>query len=385
MTERLYYNDPYLMAFTAQPVEIDEGGRRIYLDRTAFYPSSGGQPNDLGTLAGVPVLDVVDEEDRVAHVVASPVAPGTVTGMVDWPRRLDHMQQHTGQHLLSAVLEELYEISTFSFHIGAQVTTIDVDAAAVTPEQIAGAGQRANEIVWENRPVTVTYEEASQARGLRKPSDREGILRIVSIEDIDRSACGGTHVRSTAGIGPIVIRKLDRVRGSVRIEFLCGGRALTQARTDYETLTEVARACSCAPDQTPQVVTALLARAQELEKTKRKLALELASFKGKQLYDTGQRRIVERRPSGTIDDELRAFAQSFTAGSGALYLAIFDDPPSMMLSTSKDRGLHAGDLLKKALSAAGGRGGGNAQLAQGSVPTPAALEQLLTLLQQAIG
>lgn len=207
MTERLYYQDSYLAAFEARVVETADEGRRVYLDRTALYPASGGQPADAGTIAGIPVLDVIDEEDRVAHLAAAAVPAGVVPCAVDWGRRFDHMQQHTGQHLLSAVLVELFGVQTLSFHLGADASTIEVGAGVLDPHRVEAAERRANELVSENRPVTVTFEDAGGAEGLRKPSGRGGVLRVVGIAGYDRSACGGTHVRSTAEIGPILIRK----------------------------------------------------------------------------------------------------------------------------------------------------------------------------------
>ena len=230
MTERLYYDDCYLREFQARVVDTTDNGTRVYLDRTAFYPTSGGQPFDLGTLGGAAVRDVIDEEDRIAHVLDAPVAVGDVAARVDWDRRFDHMQQHTGQHLLSAVLIELFNIPTVSFHMGALTSTIEVAAAQIEPSRLERAEERCAEIVAAARPVTVSYEDSSSDLGLRKASARTGTLRIISIDGLDRSACGGTHVRSTAEIGPLLLRKLETLRGNVRIEFVCGLRAIQRAR-----------------------------------------------------------------------------------------------------------------------------------------------------------
>ncbi|MBI3684213.1 MAG: alanyl-tRNA editing protein [Acidobacteria bacterium] len=388
MTERLYYDDPFLTSFHAEVVEFAGQGRRVYLDRTAFYPSSGGQPFDTGTLDGIPVVDVIEEEDRIAHMLAAPLAVRSVEGILDWTRRFDHMQQHTGQHLLSAVLEELYRIPTLSFHLGQDTATIDAGAASLSQEQVIQAERRANEVIWENRPVVVSYEHSSDASELRKPSQRQGILRIVSIAGLDRSACGGTHVRGTAAIGLMLIRGLDRIRGNVRIEFVCGGRALARARQDYGTLSEISKTLSAPFDQTPALVTAAIVRAQELDKARRKLATELAAFRGRQLYDEtppGLRGVRKHTERGAIDDETRTLARNFTARPQAVFLAVSEDPASVLLAISKDCGFHAGDTLKKALAETGGRGGGNPQIAQGSVPSREALELLLMLLEQALG
>jgi alanyl-tRNA synthetase len=189
MTDRLYYTDAYLTHFSATVVDRSDDGQRIYLDRTAFYPASGGQPSDRGSLGGVAVLDVVDEGERIAHQLSAPLTTPAVTGDVDWARRFDHMQQHTGQHLLSAVFADLLGYETTSVHFGPDYATLDLGVEAVTAADIGRVESRANEIVWENRVVEVSFEGADEAAGLRKPSAREGPLRIVTIRDLDRSAC----------------------------------------------------------------------------------------------------------------------------------------------------------------------------------------------------
>jgi alanyl-tRNA synthetase len=298
-TDRIYYSDSYLTAFRARILEVLEDPRRVVLDRTAFYPTSGGQPFDTGNLAGVAVVEVVDEEDRVVHVLDSPVEIGEVEGSIDWSRRFDHMQQHTGQHLLSAVFHDAFGIATVSFHMGAASSTIDLACPELKPDQIVEAERRANAVVQENRPVTIAVEDASSATGLRKPTDRSGPIRIVSIERLDRSACGGTHVRATGEIGPILLRSVDKIRGNVRLEFLCGGRAVRRARADRDALEQIARLFSAPADETPALVAAQLDRAKEADKARRRLEAELASFRGQRLHaDTAPNenglRVVER-------------------------------------------------------------------------------------------
>jgi alanyl-tRNA synthetase len=244
MTERLYYSDSYLREFRADILDRSADGLTLYLDRTAFYPASGGQPHDTGTIAGIPVIEVVDEEDRVAHRVAAPLYSGPVECAVDWDRRWDHMQQHSGQHLLSAVLSDQFGLRTVSFHLGAEASTIDVEGGAIDAAKAAAVERRVNQIVCENRPVGVVFEDAADVGGLRKASDRTGTLRIVTIDALDRSACGGTHVHATGEIGPVLLRKFEKVRNTVRIEFLCGMRAVRRARADYEALSRAAQSFS---------------------------------------------------------------------------------------------------------------------------------------------
>ncbi len=372
MTDRLYYNDSYLHEFQARVVEASDDGRRVYLDRTAFYPSSGGQPFDLGTLGGIALRDVVDEGDRVVHVLDAALALGDVTGEVDWTRRFDHMQQHTGQHLLSAVFEDLFNIATVSFHMGAEVSSIDVSAAALDAKQVERVEERCAEIVAEARPVLITFEDASADLGLRKASERTGTLRIVSIDRLDRSACGGTHLRSTAEIGALQIRKLEKIRGTTRVEFVCGLRALRAARSDFRLLSEISRTLSTAFEDVPAFLVAQIEKTKTLEKTCQRLSGELARREGAELHaatapgEDGIRRLVEK---GAIDDAVRTRAQAFIAGGKAVFLAVSENPAAVLLAASADSGVHAGNRVKEAVSAVGGRGGGNQALGQGSVPS----------------
>jgi alanyl-tRNA synthetase len=388
MTDRLYYRDSYLTEFRARVVDVSPDAvspdqHRIYLDRSAFYPTSGGQPFDLGTLGGINVIEVIDEGERIAHILSASLTASEVEGRIDRTRRFDHMQQHTGQHLLSAVLLEMFDAPTVSFHLGSEACTIDV-ARALEPAQLRDAERRANQIVFENRPVSISFQHSSEDLGLRKPTEREGQVRIISIQDLDRSACGGTHVRATGEIGPILLRKLDRIRGNLRIEFLCGGRAVARARADFEALAEIARVFSSPLDDAPAMVEAQREKLQEAEKARRRLATELAQASGRALYaesspgPDGIRRVL-RRPE-SLTEESRAEAQSFTASGAAIFLVVAENPPSILLAASKDSGVHAGDLLKRSLTEAGGRGGGNAALAQGSLPSKEALDLLLRTL-----
>ena len=371
MTVRLYYQDCYLREFAAQVVETADDGRRAYLDRTAFYPASGGQPFDTGTLGGARVIEVVEEDDRIAHVLDAPVRKGEVASQIDWPRRFDHMQQHTGQHLLSAVWEELFQIPTVSFHMGSETSTIELGAPSLSARQMQQVEERCAEVVRESRPVGITFDEASSDLGLRKASERTGTLRVVSIEGIDRSACGGTHVRTSAEIGPILLRKTEKIRGNTRLEFVCGLRVLSQARTDFRTLQEISRQIALPANEAPAWAAAQIGRLAALDKANQRLASDLAQREGRDLWSVtspdsdGIRRVTEE---GSIDEAVRARAQAFCAQGMALFLAISADPASLLLAASPDSGVHAGERVKAALTAAGGRGGGNAGLAQGSLP-----------------
>jgi alanyl-tRNA synthetase len=385
MTDRLYYADSYLRDFEATVVGRSDDSRCVYLDRTAFYPTSGGQPFDLGLLGGIEVTDVVDEGERIAHLLAAPLTADRARGQINWARRFDHMQQHTGQHLLSAVLAELTGHGTIGVHFGRESSTLDLDVGALTQEQIAGAEERANEIVTENRPVEVTFEEAATAGELRRPTGREGTLRIVTIDSLDRSACGGTHVRTTGEIGSILIRKVERVRKGIRVEFLCGRRAIRAAQADHRLLSQLASDLSAATDELPRLIAVQREEIKEAGAANRTLQAELDHCRARELYttaepeSTGIRRVTVREEGATADT-LRGLAQAFTSMPMAVFVGAVNSPPAVVLAASADTGIDAAGLLKSLLSSVGGRGGGSSRLAQGIVPGRAQLQTVVESL-----
>ena len=389
-TARLYWEDSYRTEFEARVLERDATGLRLYLDRTAFYPESGGQPCDTGWINDVAVREVVEEGERIAHVLEMPVTEERVRGRIRWERRFDHMQQHSGQHLLSAVVLDLFGAPTVGFHLGAEVSTIDLGVASLGREQIVRAEERANELVFRNLPIRARWEDAGEASELRRAVDRGGPIRIVTIEGVDRAACGGTHVRATGEIGPILIRKRDRAHKGVRLEFVCGLRAVRRARSDFEALTAIARTLSTGLDRAAEQAAAQARALEESEKTRRKLALELALRRGRELYEAtpagpdGTRCVIRRQASGKADEELRALAQGFTERAGAVFLAVFEDPPSLLLAVSESGGWDAGAAVREALGAVGGRGGGSARMAQGSAPDRQALQEAAARLARTI-
>ena len=378
MTERLYYSDSYLGDFTATVTQVD--GLRVYLDRTAFYPTSGGQPFDIGTLGGARVVDVIDEDSRIAHVLSAPptfTSGAAIEGKVDWTRRFDHMQQHTGQHLLSAVFEELFGYKTVSVHFGEVTSTLDLDTDMLSRDRVGRAERRANEIVLENRSVYVALENATSATGLRKLSDRVGEIRVVTIENADRSACGGTHVRATGEIGPVAIRRIEKSKKFMRVEFLCGWRALTRAHADFEALTAMATALTTSADELPALVIAQATALREAEGDRRKLGDEMARFRLRDLHavtepdNVGVRRLSARAISM---DELRSLAQAAAALPLTLFVGTVARPPAIAFAASEDTGINAGAVLKAALGVHNGRGGGSPRVAQGTVENANALE-----------
>jgi len=389
MNERLYYTDAYLSTFDARIVDRAEDGRTIYLDRTAFYPTSGGQPFDTGTIAGIAVTDVFDEGERIAHVLAAPAPRDlvTVSGIVDWTRRFDHMQQHTGQHLLSAIFADRFKLNTVSVHFGATSSTLDLDSETVSQKTLVTAEELANAAIAVPHDVSISYENAATITGLRKAPPREGELRVVTIESLDKSACGGTHVRSTAEIGALLIRGTERVRKTTRVEFVCGLRAARSARADHELISALALSMGVAP---AEMIAKSKAQSDELraaQSARREASAALDGYRARELFEAaapdafGRRRIVERRSAGTVD-ELRSLAQPLLALGDVLFIGTLTTPPTIVVA-SADAGPHsldAGTALKKLLAEHGGRGGGNARIAQGTVPTIESLDAIVNAL-----
>ena len=386
MTERLYYTNSYLKDFDAEVVERADNGRRIYLDRTAFYPTSGGQPFDTGRIGDIEVVDVIDEGDRVAHVLAKPLlSQGLTAGAVDWARRFDHMQQHTGQHLLSAVLADLFGYPTVAVHFGRESSTLDVNAGAVTQEQLDRAEERANEIVVENRPVETSFEDAGAVTGLRKPSDRAGTVRIVTIRDLDRSACGGTHVHLTGEIGSISIGKFERARKAIRLEFFCGFRVIRRARADHRLLAQLAGDFSSAISDLPQLLHSQAENLKEAQSRMREVQTRLDHCQAGELYreavpdQTGIRRVI-LRGSGEPLEKLRTLGQAFTSYPLSIFVGVVEAPPAIVLAASPDTRVDAAGVLRGLLGGVGGRGGGSPALAQGVLPGRSQLDSVVNSL-----
>lgn len=387
MTDRLYYTDSYLKSFRANVVDRSDDGTRLYLDQTAFYPTSGGQPHDLGLLNGVRLVDVIDEEDRIAHVLAEPVAADTnsAEGTIDWTRRFDLMQQHTGQHLLSAMFEDRYGWPTVSVHFGAESSTLDIAAPNWDVSVLEVAERVANELASENREIVVTFEDTASAQGLRKPSDRAGMLRVVSIAGLDRSACGGTHVRSTGEIGAILLRRAERTKGQTRIEFLCGMRAVTMARHDATLLARSAAVFTAATDDVPRLVELQQQQLRDLERDHKKVKGELAVYEARKYWENAQpdaggiRRLHIAMNGGPVKDQ-EALAQAIVTLGGAVAVITSTAPVGVMLATSADTGVDAGQTIRAAVTPLGGRGGGSPRLAQASLPDASAIPTVVQAL-----
>jgi alanyl-tRNA synthetase len=374
-SERLYYTDSYLVEFDAVVRDgVQENGRwKVTLDRTAFYPTSGGQPHDTGTLGDANVVDVFEgEDDMVVHVVDREIEKNSrVRGHVEWRRRFDHMQQHTGQHLLSASLEREAGAKTVSFHLGTGVSTIDLDKE-LTPDDLARAEDAANAVLWEDREVCVKFVSASEAAKLplRKEPARSGDLRIVEIKDYDMSACGGTHVSRTGAIGSIVITGYERFKGGQRLEFACGSRALHAFRRLNAVVGGSVRLLSVLPDDLPSTIERLLATGKTQQKSQEALHLRLAEYEAARLRSTavqvGSARIIGASVSGWDAVGLKRLASILVEQPSTVAFLISDELPTLaVVARSQDLSLDTGPILKTLLDRFGGKGGGKGAMAQG--------------------
>lgn len=374
MTERLYYDDAGCREFDATVTRVGEheGQPAVWLDRSAFYPTSGGQPFDTGTLAGLRVVDVIDEEDEVLHVVegGEVLRPGEVVhGVIDWPRRFDHMQQHTGQHVLSAALAHGYDVPTISFHLGHDASTIDI-ARELSPDELAAVEQQANRVVWENRAVTVRYADAVEAGalGLRKASQRGGTLRLVDVTGFDLSACGGSHVSQTGAIGAIVIRSWERFKGGQRLEFLCGGRAVQAHGQLRDIVTASVRLVSVLPHELPGAIARLQDELRQDGKALAALRAEVALAQAEALARSAEPIGSVRWLFHAVDGDpgaLKSLAQALVSRPGlAVVLTSTTTPALLVVARSADVPVQADAVVKALTATFGGRGGGKPDLAQ---------------------
>ena len=401
-TKRLYRDDPYLAEFDATVVNIVEvdGERALVLDRTAFYPGGGGQPPDAGRIGGAEVSTMLEQGEEIIHVV--PAFGGkqgeAVSGIIDWDRRYDHMRQHTGQHILSAVLDRKYRIQTLSFHLGGETSTIDLSIERLDEERIEAIEDEISEIVGRAAPIRHTTVNTSELknRKLRRKTSRKGPIRLLEIEGVDLSACGGTHLRTTAEAGPMKIVGQERMRGHARIHFLCGSRALADYRRKDAALRRIAQSFSIHPDDLEKTMENIL---REQETLRRRLK-ELEDVARK--YDiVSLRRLAERigdwslivhvcdeagmnrlrlLAKGLVEEE-RTIALLAAAGGKASFVFARSPDPASNLDMS--------EMIQLASGIVGGNGGGRPEMARGGGPDvksmPDALEFVRKIVKERMG
>jgi alanyl-tRNA synthetase len=388
VTERLYYSDSHLIEFDARVVDVTErvsGWAAIVLDRTAFYPTGGGQPSDTGTLNGARVVECIDDGDNgVLHVVQGmmPSRGAVVQGRVDWSRRLDHMQQHTGQHILSQAFVNLSKAPTKSFRVLETSCEIDVDLNNPTTEIIERAVELANNVVWEDRAIeirNVTSAEAAELP-LRKESARDGELRLIEIEGFDLTPCGGTHAYRTGEVGMIAVRSWERAKGLTRIEFVAGTRALADYRKANRSAREVAALFSTGRDDAPHVAAQMVEEHKELNRRIRVLEELAAEVEAEKLLADASQGVVVQVFNGRDAESLKKLAHALIAKSGvvALLASRDKDTARLVFARSADALGDMSVLMREACAMLDGRGGGKPELAQGGGKNVAKLDSALT-------
>ncbi len=402
MTTRLYYHDSFLYDFDAEVQDVTQSPRpALILDRTAFYPTSGGQVFDTGSIelpngSKLRVTEVADSEDgKVVHYLEAPVKdvqPGTrVRGLIDPERRRDHMQQHSGQHVLSAAFVRLFNMPTVSFHMADDYCSIDLDTPTLTKEQIGSAERLANEIILENRTVDIRFvtRDAAASLGLRKlqPAERDE-LRLIDIRDFDLTACGGTHVRQTGQIGCVLLRKAETVRQGWRVEFVAGQRAVATARRDFTVLTESAALLSAHIYDVPQLIGKSLDEIRSLRKQREQSLEELASAQAATLLaeaaEANGRKLVVRTFADRDLNSVKLLAQRLVRLSANVValLATTSPQPSLVFAQSAGQPFDMGALMKETMSALGGRGGGSKDMAQGGIANGEGFDATLSSVAQ---
>lgn len=375
MSRTLYHLDAYRREFDAsviRSVQNASGVNGVILDQTAFYPTSGGQPNDLGTLNSVRVVDVTEEGHEVVHWLERALTETSVHGVIDWGRRFDHMQQHTGQHILSQAFLELFNAQTVSFHLGPETCTIDLDKLIVEPAALERAEDRANEIVMADRPIVARFVTAGEVPtlGLRKAPTVTRDIRIVDVEGFDRSPCGGTHCARSGEVGQIALRKAERRGAETRIEFLCGWRALRDQRWRARALNEMAVSFSVKDSEVAATVLRLTTEAAEQRRELQQLRSELLPREAERLLTQARtwagRRVVVQAYTGRDVAELRRLASLLTSAAGVIALLGTDGQQArVVFARSSDAGVDMAGLISRTCKEFGGKGGGQADLAQG--------------------
>jgi alanyl-tRNA synthetase len=391
-TERLYYTDSHLIEFNARVVDVTErvsGWAALILDRTAFYPTGGGQPSDTGTLNGSRVVECIDDGDKgILHVVqgSAPKVGTEVNGRVDWARRLDHIQQHTGQHILSQALITLFKAPTMSFRVLDHSCEIDVDLSNPTSEVIERAVELANNVIWEDRQITicnVTSEDAAKLP-LRKDAAREGELRLIEIEGFDLTPCGGTHAFRTGEVGMIAVRSWERAKGLTRIEFVAGVRALADYRRANKSAREMAALFSTGRDDALPLASHMIEENKELHRRVRVLGEVAAKVEAQELFNEAKSgvdgtHVVSKVFNDRDAEALKKLAQALIANTRtiALLASRDQDTARLVFARSADATGNMNQLMRKACELLEGRGGGKPDLAQGGGKNLAKLDQAL--------
>ena len=382
MTNKLYYENPEIQSFKAKVIEQQHD--YVVLSDTAFYPTGGGQPHDIGLINDIEVINVEEMEGEIRHFITNPLPANTteVNGQIDWERRFDHMQQHAGQHILSAAFEQLFGFQTISFHLGKDTVTIDLNVPALTELQLEEVEQLANQIILENRPIEtqwVTEEELSNFH-LRKATSLKENIRLVIIPDYDYNACGGTHPLSTGQVRAIKILQTEKQKKHVRVEFICGERILTHLHRKHQIIVNLVSTLSTPEDKIMNATKHLLAQHSALEKRLTDLSNSLLTYEAKELRESIEGDTITCILENKAMQELQKLAKlviSETPKSICILVSSNEDKLQVVVAKGKDVQQSMKELIANILPHIDGKGGGNEQMAQGGGEKILTSEQLI--------
>ena len=398
MGSKLYYKDPYMTTFTTTLKKLDQDQEgRVYavLAETAFYPTGGGQPYDTGTLNDVKVIDVEEIDGEIRHYLSDEIQEGgsEITGEVDWSRRFDHMQQHAGQHILTAAFVELFGFATVAFHLGKESLTIDLDVEQLTEEQAQAAEELANQIILENRPIEtkwVTEGELAQY-SLRKQLSVTENIRLVIIPDFDYNGCGGTHPRSTAEGGAITILDWEKQKKNTRVRFICGNRTRNQLHQKHKVLKELTELLNTPEQELAAAAKRLLENGKALEKRIDELNDSLLEYEAKDLLASAEESekglIISKVFQSRSIQEIQKLARAITALSSASLVFLINEAEEKLqfvCARGSVPNVSMKQVAAELLKLVNGKGGGNDLFAQGGGEALLTGEQLLVHIQERI-
>ncbi len=389
-TKRLYFDDPYQVEFEANVIQnlTHEGNPGIILDKTCFYPEGGGQPPDKGTINGVSVVHVLEKDNQIIHVLEKEVSSDAVTGKIDWKTRFDHMQQHAGQHILSQCFVQLFDAATRSFHLGQETSTLEVDMRNMSEDEAERIEKFANDIVFQNKEIKTCFyrEEDISSIPLRRPTKKEGDIRVVEVSAFDQTACGGTHPRSTGEIGTIKILKWDRIRDNVRLEFICGKRALRDYARKHQDLKTLSNSLTVDDKDIVASFEKIRADLKTQKKINRKMQEKVIQFEANDISNRAEGRIIKQIFIERSPDEIRLLAL-FLIKKGefvVLFGLEMEERAHVFLACSESLGLDMRELVPVVSPLIDGKGGGRPSLVELSGGKKENLEKAMDLASQHI-
>ncbi len=368
--KRLYFENPYQIEFEARVVERLSWREKpaVVLDQTCFYPESGGQPSDRGTLNGIEVLGVLEEDSKILHLLEDDISAGEVKGKVDWQTRFDFMQQHAGQHILSQSFHELYQAETLSFHLGEVTSTVEIDLRKVAEEEVERVETRANDIVFQDREIKSYFipEEKISSIPLRKPPKKKGLIRVVEVTDFDYSACGGTHPSKTGEVGLIKILKWEKIRNNVKFEFVCGQRASKDYAWKNRDLRELSNMFTVSEREVLTSVEKLQSDLKSQRKKTRKMQERVSQYEAQEIIRNTEGRIIKDVFTGRTPDEVRCLALNIIKKGDfvVLYALREKERGHLVFACSENLKCDMRELVPLVSPLIKGKGGGNPSLVQ---------------------